>query len=318
MKMYSKISMLLFLCMSIFMVSCDKDDVDPVETIDDIVELAQDNSQFSILVAALEKANLVSTLEGTGPFTVLAPTNDAFADFLSVNNFSSLDDIPDEVLKQVLLNHVISGNVKSTDLTQGYVSTLSTNAPGGKSLSLFVDLTNGVKFNGNANVTTADLTAPNGVVHEVDAVIASPTIVTHALANPQFSILVDALTMAGTSTDYVTTLSGDGPFTVFAPTNAAFQALLDSNDDWDSLEDIPASTLEAVLTYHVVSGANVVAGDLTDEMTVTTLNGDFTIDLDNGASIKTSSNGTSNIIVTDVQGTNGVVHAIDAVLVPQS
>ena len=312
------ISYLLMLVLFSLTFSCGDDDEDMSmeEPIDNIVDLAQDNDQFTSLVAALDRADLVSTLQGDGPFTVFAPTNDAFAAFLSANNFASVDDIPTDVLGQVLLNHVVSGNVGSADLSTGYISTLSTNTPNGNNLLAFVDLTDGVVLNGNATVTTADLTAPNGVVHEVNAVIASPTVVTHALSNPDFSILVSALTRTGLTTDFVSVLSGDGPFTVFAPTNAAFVALLDSNPDWNALEDIPVATLEAVLLYHAVSGANVLAGDLSEGMMVSALGGDFTISLDGGASITTSSGGTSNIIATDVQGTNGVVHAIDAVLIP--
>ncbi|MEL6922826.1 MAG: fasciclin domain-containing protein, partial [Bacteroidota bacterium] len=127
--MKSKFSLLLFLCLSLFIISCEEEEP-IVETIDDIVELAQDNEQFTSLVAALEKANLATTLKGSGPFTVFAPTNDAFADFLAANNFATLEDVPTAALTDVLLNHVVSGNVKSTDLSQGYVSTLSTAAPG--------------------------------------------------------------------------------------------------------------------------------------------------------------------------------------------
>ena len=294
----------------------DEDDMVTEETIDNIVDLAQANDQFTSLVAALDRADLVATLQGTGPFTVFAPTNDAFSTFLSANNLDSVDDIPVDALRQVLLNHVVSGNVGSADLRPGYVSTLSTDTPNGNNLLAFVDLASGVVLNGNATVTTADLTAPNGVVHEVNAVIASPTVVTHALSNPDFSILVAALTRTGLTTDFVSVLSGDGPFTVFAPTNTAFENLLAGNPDWNALEDIPVATLEAVLLYHAVSGANVLAADLSEGMMVTSLGGDFTISLDGGPSISTTSGGTSNIIATDVQGTNGVVHAIDAVLLP--
>ena len=163
--------------------SCGDDDEPESSSIENIVDLAQDNSQFSTLVAALDAANLVTTLEGDGPFTVFAPTNAAFDGFLAANNFASLDDNPMPTLSQVLLNHVVSGEVQSTDLVQGYVTTLSTDAPNANALSAFVDLSSGVVLNGNATVSTADLTAPNGVVHEIDNVIASPTIVTHALAN---------------------------------------------------------------------------------------------------------------------------------------
>jgi transforming growth factor-beta-induced protein len=143
-----------------------------------------------------------------------------------------------------------------------------------------------------------------------------PSVVNLALNNPNFSILVSALTRSDLTTDYVSILSGDGPFTVFAPTNDAFIALLDSNDDWNTLDDIPVATLEAVLNYHVVSGANVQSKELTDEQEVTALGGTFTIDLTGGAKIKTTSNQSVNIVLTDVQGSNGVVHVIDAILLP--
>jgi len=106
-------------------------------------------------------------------------------------------------------------------------------------------------------------------------------------------------------------------FTVFAPTNDAFQALLDSDSTWNGLADIPIATLDAVLTYHVVNGANVQSDELTDGQSVTMLsNGTTTVDLSMGAKLTTSSGQSINITATDVQGTNGVVHVIDAVMLP--
>jgi transforming growth factor-beta-induced protein len=137
-----------------------------------------------------------------------------------------------------------------------------------------------------------------------------------ALNNPVFSTLVAALTRADLTTDYVSILSGTGPFTVFAPTNAAFQALLDSNPDWNSLNDIPVATLEAVLNYHVVSGANVQASQLSDNQEVASLGGMLTVDLSNGAKLETTSSQSVNILLTDAQGSNGVVHVVDQVLIP--
>ncbi|MCB0576373.1 MAG: fasciclin domain-containing protein, partial [Saprospiraceae bacterium] len=147
-------------------------------------------------------------------------------------------------------------------------------------------------------------------------VIVPPTVVNHALNNPNFSILVTALTRSDLSVDYVSTLSGDGPFTVFAPTNDAFADLL-TELGANSLDDIPAATLDAVLQYHVVAGANVLASQLSDEQVVTTFQGGtFKVDLSSGAQIIDAQNRTANIILTDVQGTNGVVHAIDKVILP--
>ena len=141
------------------------------------------------------------------------------------------------------------------------------------------------------------------------------TIVEIAQGNSDFSILVQALTRSDLSTNYATVLSGDGPFTVFAPTNAAFQALL-TELGAGSLNDIPAATLEEVLKYHVVSG-KVLAGSLTDGQVVTTLQGGtFTIGLTGGAKITDGRGRVSNITATDIEGTNGVIHVIDKVILP--
>ena len=108
-----------------------------------------------------------------------------------------------------------------------------------------------------------------------------------------------------------------GPYTVFAPTNSAFQALLDSNASWNSLADVPIATLEAVLKYHVFAGGNVQSGQLTDNQEITMFSGGkVTVDLSSGAKLETTSGQSVVISITDVQGTNGVIHAIDSVLLP--
>lgn len=309
-----KLLLLLFLSLStgLFFTACNDDDDNSPKS---VVDLAQSNADLSILVDALVRADLVTTLDGPGPFTVLAPTNAAFTTLLSNLGFNSLNDVPVDVLRNILLNHVISGDVRSGALTTGYVSTLA-KGPNDSPISLYVDVTSGVKFNGTATVTTADVVGTNGVVHIIDQVITIPTVVTHALSNPDFSILVAALTRADLGVDYVGLLSGNGPFTVFAPTNAAFTALL-TELGANSLNDIPAATLNSVLQYHVVSGANVRSSQLTDGQQVTSYQGGtFTIDLSDGAKITDGQNRITSIIAVDVQGGNGVVHAIDRVILP--
>lgn len=318
--MFKNTSLLLLMLFSttIAFVSCDKDDDDddmmPTEM--NIVELAQTDTTLSILVEAAVKAGLADELSADGALTVFAPTNDAFRAFLAANNFATLDDVPTAVLTQVLLNHVIGSKLLSTDLTTGYQSTLATYGSTTSNIKLFINTTGGVTLNGGPTVTAANLEASNGVVHKINAVIGLPTIPTFAVADPNFSTLVAALTRPGLSADYVATLSGAGPFTVFAPTNAAFDALL-TELSLTSLDSIPTATLEAVLTYHVASG-NVLAGSLTEGQTVTTLQtGTFTIGLTGGAKITDGAGRVTNIIATDVQASNGVIHAIDKVLLPQ-
>lgn len=306
---------LLFTALLTFSACGDDDDGStPVQP--DIVDTAIATDDLSTLVAAVTQAGLANTLKGDGPFTVFAPRNSAFQDLLDSNpSWNSLSDIDNATLANILKFHVLAGEVRSTNLSDGYVSTLG-EGPNMEKLSLQVDVTGGVKFNGSSNPVTTDVEASNGVVHIIDKVMVPPTVVNFALNNPAFSSLVAALTRADLTTDYVSILSGNGPFTVFAPTNTAFQKLLDSNNAWNTLADIPVATLEAVLNYHVVSGANVQSGQLTDNQTVSTLGGDFMIDISSTPKIETSSNQSVNIIITDVQGINGVVHAIDEVLLP--
>jgi transforming growth factor-beta-induced protein len=318
MKNLFKIIPILLISLSTLQ-SCN-DDKDTVAEVSTIVNLAKDSSDLTSLVAALERANLVSTLQGEGPFTVLAPTNDAFATFLSANNFNSLEDVPVDILTNVLLNHVISGSLVSTDLSTGYANTLATSSASQNPMSIYVDTSNGVSFNGVSAVSTADILAVNGVIHKVDAVIGLPSVVTFATADSNFSTLVAALTREDLTTDFVGVLSTDSstapaPFTVFAPINDAFNRLL-TELNLTSLSEIDEPTLDTVLKYHVVGGANVIASDLTDNLTVSTLGGDITANVTNGATLTDSSGRISDIIAVDVQANNGVIHAINKVILP--
>ena len=288
-----------------------------------ITDLALGNENLENLVAALLAANgdLPTVLRGEGPFTVLAPTDAAFEAFL---DGAQLSDIDVSVLTNVLLNHIISGELLSTDLEglgSGYTNTLAT-GPGDANLSIYFDATDGVIFNGTIDVVTPNIRALNGIVHVVNEVIALPTVVTFATADPNFSTLVQALTDLTPSTDFVAVLSaqdgnGDDPFTVFAPTNAAF----------DALSSIPGEDdLIPILQHHVVAGANVRAGDLTEngDTRATTLEGDdiiITLPGTNG-NIADVTDGAGNtgigIDAVDVQAINGVIHVLDTVLIPDT
>ena len=325
MKNVLKLPKLLFLLLfSISIISCDNDDNDDQteQVVLTIVQIAAQEPDLSILVEALMAADgdLTTTLSG-GNFTVLAPTNDAFAEFLSANGFASLEEVPTDVLSNILLNHVITGEVVSTDLTtagSGYTTTNATNLDG-DNLSLYFSTTDGVEFNGLSGVVLADIPALNGVVHVVDAVIGLPTVVTFATSNPMFETLVAALTREDLATDYVSVLSSvasPSPFTVFAPTNEAFGSLL-TEVGMSSLSEIPVDLLTSTLNTHVVASANVRSGDLTQGMAVSTLGDALTVSLDAGPQLIDLNDRVANIITVDVQAYNGVVHVIDKVVLPQ-
>lgn len=311
--------MLILLAGSFLFVSCDDDDDDddtnnnPTQS---IVQIAQGNNDLSILVEALIAADLVSTLEGNGPFTVLAPTNTAFANLLASNDdWDELSDIPTETLRNVLLYHVISGKVMSTDLTDGYVPSLSLGA-GDNGVSIKVSTMGDDTFN-TAGTINVDIEATNGVIHTIDEVILPPNMVDAALANSDLSTLVAAISTEGIPTDFLGVLANSDVYTVFAPTNAAFGALLEDNDDWNALSDIPLEVLNNVLLYHVVNGNNV-SGDLSDGQMIPTLFPDasLTVNIDGSVTLTTGSGQTVNVSVTDIQTTNGVYHVVDAVLLP--
>ena len=317
MNYLKKISLVLTLLITT--ISCSNDDDNTVTTQpQNIVEIALETPNLTSLVAALTAADgdLVTVLQGDGPFTVLAPTNDAFTAFLSANGFNTLEDVPTDVLTQILLNHVIMADVVANDLITsgaGYTNTLAT-GPNNNAMSLYFNTSDGVTFNGVSTVTQADIEATNGTIHIVDAVIGIPTVVTFAVADPSFSTLVTALTDLTPATDFVSTLEGEGPFTVFAPTNEAFNAL----------PAIPEEeALTQVLLYHVVGG-NVTSSDLTNpgETTAETLQGDsITITLPgsegNIANITDASGATDiGIVAVDVQAGNGVIHVLNKVMIP--
>lgn len=270
----------------------------------DIVDIASGDENFESLVAALAKAELVETLQGEGPFTVFAPTDDAFAQLLSDLGVSSLDDLTKEQLIPILLYHVVSGKVMAADLDNGYVASLSEGAESGTYTSMLVDAEQ-AKLNGDISITTTDIEASNGVVHVIDKVMLPNDVVDLAVNNSVFSALVAALTKA----ELVETLQGEGPFTVFAPTDDAFSAFL--SDLGVTLDELTKEDLVPILQYHVVSG-NVTSDELANG-NVATLNGDVTIAIDDGVMVNDA-----NVTLANVQGTNGVVHVIDKVLVPPS
>ena len=318
---FLRLSLVCLITLSFF--NCDDDSNDDYSNTPEpltIVETAQATESLSSLVAAVVEAGLVDTLNSEGPFTVLAPTNAAFQEFLNANGWESVADIPDDALVQVLLNHVISGEVKSTDLIAlggGYANSLAV-GPNNTNLSLYFNTTDGVIFNGISSVSSADIEASNGVVHVIDKVIGLPTIVDFAVSNPNLSTLVTALTREDLTFDYVGALSdaSSDPFTVFAPTNDAFANLLDFLNA-TGLEDIDEPILKATLDHHAVANANVLSTQLTDDMPIETLGGTITANVTGGARLTDMNDRTSDIIAVDVQAVNGVIHVINEVVLPK-
>lgn len=302
-----------------------------------LVDVVVNTDSLSILEDVVVKVGLVETLNSDGPFTVFAPTNDAFVALLDAlgDDYNSLDDFDTDeeidLLRNIVLYHVLAANVLSTDLSETSVETAFT----GNSLDIIPSggtYVIGDASDVNANITAVDITASNGVAHTIDKVLLpqaaidfvnslnTPNIVEIASGEENLSLLVAALVQADAG--LVDLLQTDGPFTVFAPTNDAFANLLDAlGPDYNTLEDFDTeeekALLASVLTYHVVSGAAVYSTDLTDGQTVETAQGGMlTVDLDGGVFIIDETGAAASVTTADITASNGVIHIIDQVLLP--
>ena len=340
-----------FLVLALVAAACGGDDADETTTTaapttteaeagTSVVDLAVENGGFTTLVAAIEAAGLVETLEGDGPFTVLAPTNAAFDEAFAALGITAEELLADtDTLTQILTYHVLPQEANSQ-----LVATLdgeSVETVNGQSVSIAVS--DGVITIDGAEVVSPDLAADNGIIHVINAVLLPPdvaealgvamdeemeettttttttteapaeepgTIVEVAVESGQFPTLVAALQATGL--DEV--LSGDGPFTVFAPTEEAFAAALDALGI--TAEELLADTetLTSILTYHVVA-ANAPAE------VVVTLDGQE-VETVNGASVLVTVDGENvlvneaNVVAVDIFASNGVIHVIDSVLLP--
>lgn len=287
-----------------------------------IAATASANANFSILTQALTNAGLVAALDdANADFTVLAPTDDAFEDLFAALNVSDLNELTtlvgQDFLTNVLLYHVTEGTVNSADITTGYVDMLGTNDDGDQ-LSAYVSKTTVVTINGTAEVVNPDIACSNGVIHVVDAVILPLTIYDLLAVNPDYSSLVTATQVADGDID-LALQDETADLTLFAPDDAAFDDLVAALQ-LTSLNDVVAAIgtdgLADVLLYHAVSG-NVRAEDLVAGDVTTALGADLTIDLTGGVNLLDGAGNTYEVNLPNIQGTNGCIHGINGVLLPQ-
>jgi uncharacterized surface protein with fasciclin (FAS1) repeats len=315
----------------------------------DIVDTAVAAGDFSTLVAAVQAAGLVDTLKSEGPFTVFAPTDEAFAK-LPAGTVESLLADPEGALTQILLYHVVPGKVMSGDLSDG----LEAATAQGENVAFTIG--DGTAMVNDANIVAADIETSNGVIHVIDTVILPPSIAAAPEATPEateeameeatpeateepaaeaaaaeatpapaeeapaadivdtavaagsFNTLVAAVQAAG----LVDALKGEGPFTVFAPSDEAFAKL--PAGTIDALLADPSGDLTQILLYHVVP-SQVLAADVRDGMESGSLAGEvlrFSVQ-DGGVMVNDA-----NVVATDVLASNGVIHVIDSVLLPPS
>ena len=282
-----------------------------------IVDIAAADGRFETLVTAVQAADLTETLNSEGPFTVFAPTDDAFAALPEGTLDTLLMPENKQQLTDILLYHVVPGNVMADDVTS-MDGQMADTALEGQQIGINVDM-GSVYLNENVQVIVTDIQASNGVIHVIDAVLLPKAneatseqmdmdIVDTAIADGRFTTLVAAVEAA----ELVDTLKGEGPFTVFAPTDDAFAALPDGTLDTLLMPE-NKQQLTDILLYHVVSG-KVMAADVVGLTSAPTVLGpEISITVQDG---KVFLNENVEVIITDIETSNGVIHVIDAVLLP--
>ena len=317
-KVYLLVVLMAFIMAALSSCGDDDDGGDPPQQ--SAVDLVIADDRFSTLETALTTAGLVDDLQGDGPFTIFAPTNAAFEAFIAGDTrFASIQELLDnsDVLTAVLQYHVVSGENFASALTDGTtLTTLQT-----EEIAVTRDNNGGVVLNGSVSVTGADNDVSNGVVHIIDQVLLPPSlepeeqqnIVQLATAN-NLTTLVAALGAA----NLTETFEGEGNFTVFAPTDDAFQAFIEADGRFATINDLIAAdggnVLTQVLQYHVLNTENFAA-DLADNE-ATLLDGQsITIERDGDGNV--TIDGNSDVIMANVDASNGVVHVIDRVLIPE-
>ena len=279
-----------------------------------IVDIAVEDGRFTTLVAALQAAELVETLQGEGPFTVFAPTDEAFSKLPAGTVEELLKPENKQQLVDILTYHVVAGKVMAADVVK--LSEAETVL--GKKVAVKVE-GDSVMVN-ESKVILTDIEASNGVIHVIDTVLLPPAdemsgaemekkdIVAIAAGDERFKTLVAAVTAAG----LVETLQGEGPFTVFAPTDEAF-AKLPAGTIEELLKPENKQKLVDILTYHVVAGKVMAADVVTLSEAETVLGQKVTVKVEDG---KVYIND-AQVIITDIEASNGVIHVIDTVLLPQ-
>ena len=299
-------------------IGCEEDPVSPSNSDPDILELINSDPQFSQLKDAMDHSNLGGTINSRGPYTVFAPTDEAFEDFIFSEGVNSLFEIEPRRLGRILLPHILQENLAGSLINEGYISTIAVESSSLNSVSLYVNSLTGI--NGLANLTQTDIVASNGLIHAVDAVIPFPNLWTHLEANFEFAEFFAACNLP--DLPFREKFINEGPFTLFVPSNSAMSSFLSSNPAWNNdLGAIPRDELEDVLSFHIVPNQNILENQFTDGFGANTLHdgGNSVLTLnENNDLFEISKPGGGSVVISgiNIQAANGIIHIIDEVLVP--
>lgn len=314
MKTYKLLKGGLLAVCALMMFSCSDNDETPMPKEEKtITAIVSSDGDFSMLKAAVVRAGLANTLDGTGPFTVFAPTNAAFQK-AGFNNEASIAAVPVETLKSILLYHTVASKASAASLPMASNTAVKTV----QGADIYITKNAGGVYVNGAMVTKADISAKNGLIHVIDNVLMPPAgnIVQVLSSKPDYSFLVAAVLRASQgSVNVKGALEANGPLTVFAPTNQAFMQA-----GFATLQAVQAAdpaTLTSILTGHVVEG-RIFSNAVQNNLSVKTLaQNNIIFGVGNSVTVKGNGNTTpATITSVNLTTSNGVIHTIDKVLLP--
>ena len=335
MNTLKKIHFVAFFLLIIFgFISCNNDDDDDFDETTSIAALVKLDNDLSMFNEALKLAgeNFVNDLNSNSalaPYTLLAPTNAAFQFFLDGSEYNELSDIPVDSIRSIILHHVIPrAEIRSSDFStakSGYLITSLRGGPGNTTIVMTFDARNDVVLNGLSVVIEADINASNGIIHKVNKIIEPTTVDNFIFSNPSLSLMAEAINEVGLRpvlrSDVGAQEAAKPPLTVFVPSNEAFQALLATNNQWNSISDIPKETLSEILGLHIIKEKNIDANRFGNFIgPQDAISGKITLNLVGtiGSVIGEGNSEAALVTSGNIQGTNGVIYVIDKVLVPKS
>jgi len=281
----------------------------------EFIESSQDLSEFENIIKGTGWDEKIMT---TDSFTLFAPTNDAFKQLITDNEaWNSINDIPIDMVIDMLDYHLVKdkGYILRDTITE-FIPTQSVSSFDGQN-TLFIKTEGSIRINGERAVALQDVRVQNAVIHMMDAVVAPINLLAIVEAHPELSTFAQIFERVSIAADINELLGGDGPFTIFAPTDSAFLDLF-KELEINSLGGIPADVLEQVLLNHIVPSNNLYTENLIPSNKISTLlpNQELTVGVSNNIKNVRSNTRTANLVITNGQGANGIIHLIDKVLVP--
>jgi transforming growth factor-beta-induced protein len=283
------------------------------------LEVGESLSYFIDYTDAMKRLGISNIMKDPGPYTFFIPNANAFDVFRKKNKISSLDELPDQELSQILLNHIIHGSYLVTQISTGYYPSLAFEETTHNPVDLYISTGALFEMNSQFCMGTPDIPADNGIIQSITKVIDLPNVLDHLSYNPDFSNLYQVLSRTDLDRDYYTLLSSPGPLTFFAPSDTAFSIFLHDHPEWQTVDDIPAANLISMLNYSIIPDENILLKNINNDSLITSADGSeisIKVRKNNRNEVTGYEAGETRILKSDIQATNGIIQQIDRILIP--